>query len=131
MFKQAHQWLTYNGYNVVLYKPTAQLTMQADDSEYERDLTADFLVRRGRQEYIVIVKRGKKWNARITSRTIQRQLLELHSAFAGRPVLFLELKRDRAREIAYSAHTTRQRTVLVVAGIAAAVSLIGLVWWAT
>ena len=126
---KALTWLEEQGYTVLLYRPTANLLMKASGREYESELKADFLVRRGVRQFVVIVKRGKLWSGRLTTKRIRQRLLEYQYAFAGRPILFIELNDGRERVIDFQALEGRRKKRLLTGAVLLSFFALAALWW--
>jgi len=125
---QAHDWLESQGYAVLLQKPTAGVQLRVGDRSYDHRLRADFLVRKRGRQFAVIVKRGKKWDARVTSKRMRQRFLEIQNAFGGLPVLFVEVDRERGRVIDFQPVVLRRRRALVAGVVLVSIIALSLLW---
>jgi len=97
--RRAADWLEEQGYTVLLSRPTARLVMQGDRRAMNFRVQADFLVRRQGRQYVVVLKRGRHWGARLSNRRVRQRLLEYQFAFWDRPLLVVDLERQNARVV--------------------------------
>jgi hypothetical protein len=88
------------GYEIVSRQPKATVITEVNGQEHVGGLEADFLVRKNKEQYLVLVKQGEGNDP--TEPVFRRKLLELDYAFAPSGLLLLDSNEGRLDRVEFS-----------------------------
>lgn len=88
------------GYEIVSRQPKATVITGVNDQEHVGSLEADFLVKKNKEQYLVLVKQGEGNDP--TEPVFRRKLLELDYVFAPSGLLLLDPSEGRIDRVKFS-----------------------------
>lgn len=100
--KDAQKMLQKAGFKIVDYQPKFKYQLTQNNEKIEVRITPDFVVSKGKKEFVVEVKSGQVASDIKTAST-RRQVLEYAMA-CNRPMLFVDMENREISEIEFPFH---------------------------